>query len=204
MKNLIVLVLIVVIAYYVYTSGILTRAVQTPPDANTTPEIIVTVYSPYDTGKTPTPRAAAPTLVKNVASPIPLPAPTDTPLPAINGSGIPTALSVVITPPPPTIIVPEIPPTLAAENTPTPASKLTITLETPRDGETIKTSSMLVVGQTAPNAIVSANDVVGLAGDDGRFALVVPLQPGPNVLEVIASRTNGDQAFLILTVLYQP
>jgi hypothetical protein len=211
MKNLIILVLIVIIAYYVYTSGILTRAVQSVqtavpslPDANATPEIFVTVYSPYGTGKTPTPRAAAPTPVKNAASPIPQPALTDTPLPAINGSDIPTALPVVITPPPPTIIVPEIPPTLAVESTPTPASTFTVTLETPRDGETIRTSSMLAVGQTAPNAIVSVNDVVGLAGDDGRFALVVTLQPGPNVLEVIASRPNGDQAFLILTVLYQP
>ena len=101
----------------------------------------------------------------------------------------------IFTPPPPTIIVPEIPPTLALPNTPTPAATFTITLDAPRDGETTNASPLLVSGFTIPNAIVSVNDTVGLAAADGRFALTVPLEPGPNVLEIIASKPTGDQAF---------
>ncbi len=213
MKNLVILILVVIIAYYVYTSGILTRAVQTVqtavpslPGGNATPEIFVTVYSPYGTGaKTPTmpPPPAAPLPTRNVVVPTARPAPTDTPLPAINAPDAPTALPVVITPPPPTIVMPETPPTLAVANTPTPSSVFTITLETPHDGDTLRASPTLVIGNTAPNAVVSINDVVGLAGPDGHFALAVPLQPGPNVLEIIASKPNGDQTFIIVTVLYQ-
>ncbi len=110
----------------------------------------------------------------------------------------------IFTPPPPTIIIPEIPPTLALPNTPTPTMPFTITLDAPRDGETTNASPLLVSGFTIPNAIVSVNDTVGLAAADGRFALTVPLEPGPNVLEIIASKPTGDQTSLILTVLYQP
>ena len=37
-----------------------------------------------------------------------------------------------------------------------------------------------------------------------RPPLTVPLQAGPNVLEVIASKADGQEAFVIITVMYQP
>ncbi len=215
MKNLIILILLAALAYVLYTSGILARAVQSVqttvpslPASNTTPEIIVTVYSPYGTGaKTPTlPQVVAPIPTRAAVNTPVIPTPTETALPGINPAvtGGPTAMPVVITPPPPTIIIPEVPPTLAAANTPTPSSVFTITVESLHDGDSVHTSPILVIGQTAPNAVVSINDAVGLAGPDGRFALSVPLELGPNVLEVIASRSSGDQTFAILTILYQP
>jgi hypothetical protein len=197
MKNIIILILLGIIAYLLYTSGILNRAVQSvpqllasTPNPNETPQISVTVYSPYGTGnKTP----GAPTA-------------TPAPPPAITLVGQPTTIPDVpiFVPPTPEVIVPEIPPTLALPNTPTPAAPLPLSLTTPRDGETVGTSPLPVSGVTAPNAIVSVNDVVSLANAEGRFDLLVPLQAGPNVLEVIASGANGQQAFVIVTVMYQP
>jgi hypothetical protein len=197
MKNIIILILLGIIAYLVYTSGILNRAVQSvpqllvsTPNPNETPQISVTVYSPYGTGnKTP----GAPTA-------------TPAPPPAITLVAQPTAIPDVpiFVPPTPVVIVPEVPPTLALPNTPTPAAPLPIVLEAPRDGETVNTSPLRVTGLTAPNSIVSANDVAGVANGEGRFDLLVPLQAGPNVLEVIASQPNGLQAFVIVTVMYQP
>ncbi len=65
MKNLLILILLAVIAYLLYTSGTLSRAVKIAQTAvpalgtltgdDTTPEISVTVYSPYGTGRTPQP-----------------------------------------------------------------------------------------------------------------------------------------------------
>ena len=63
MKNLIILILLIIIAYLLYSSGIFDRAVQSvrltsngTPNPNETPRISVTVYSPYGTGiKTPDP-----------------------------------------------------------------------------------------------------------------------------------------------------
>jgi len=199
MKNFIILVLVGIIAYLLFTSGILQRAVQspqtllTPPsvpvNANGTPQISVTVYSPYGTGSTRTS-----TLTPGREPPLTLLPPTTGAVPDVP----------IFTPPPPTIIIPEIPPTLALPNTPTPTMPFTITLDAPHDGETTSGSPLLVSGFTVPNAVVSVNDVVGLAGADGRFVLTVPLEAGPNVLEIIASKPTGDQASLIVTVLYQP
>jgi hypothetical protein len=201
MKNIIILILLGIIAYLLYTSGILNRAVQSAPqllastpDPHETPQISVTVYSPYGTGgKTPvantTPAPAdelPPAVIPSLAPPTPIP---DVP---------------IFVPPTPVVIVPEVPPTLALPNTPTPAAPLQIALNTLRDGDTTNTSPLLVSGVTAPNAIVSVNDVVGVANGEGRFDLMVPLQTGPNVLEILASQPSGQQAFVIVTVMYQP
>jgi hypothetical protein len=201
MKNIIILILLGIVAYLLYTSGILDRAVQSvpqllvsTPDPDETPRISVTVYSPYGTGTTmaPAPNATpAPSLAPRAAITL-LPQPTSIP-------DVP-----IFVPPTPVIIVPEVPPTLALPNTPTPAAPFNITLDAPRDGDTTNTSPLLVKGVTVSNAVVSVNDVVGVADGEGRFSLAVPLQAGPNVLEVIASQPNGQQAFAIVTVMYQP
>ena len=110
----------------------------------------------------------------------------------------------IFVPPTPEVVVPAVPPTLAIPNTPTPSMNFKITLDSPHDGETTNTSPLLVTGNAMPNAVVSVNDVVGVANGEGRFDLMVPLQVGPNVLEVIASQPDGQQTFLIVTVMYQP
>lgn len=193
MKNLLVLAAIVLIAYYVYTSGILSRVVQSNPSADNS-QISVTVFSPFGTGSTKTPRS-------NQSQA------TSTALPSIDSTATPEVANIdptPFTPPPPTIIIPQPAPTLAVADTPTPSSAFTLTLETPHDGETLHVSPVLVIGQTSPGAVVSVNDAVTIANPQGRFSLSVPLQEGPNVLEVIASDATGEQVYIILTVLYQP
>ena len=194
MKNLLAVAAIVLIAYYVYSSGILSRAVQSDPNADNS-QISVTVYSPYGTGPTKTPRPA-----QGIA--------TASPLPPINATAtLPPAATIEptpFTPPPPTIVIPVPAPTLAIAETPTPSSAFTLTLETPHDGETLRVSPVLVIGQTSPGAVISVNDTVSIANPQGRFNLSVPLQEGPNVLEVIASNAAGEEVYVILTVLYQP
>jgi hypothetical protein len=200
MKNILILILLGVMAYLLLTSGILTRAVQSvpqllvsTPNLNETPQISVTVYSPRVTGgRTPVPFATL--------------APGDETSAMITPGTLPTSVPDVpiFVPPTPVVVVPEVPPTLAVPNTPTPAANFPIALDAPRDGDTVNTSPLLVSGVTVPNAIVSVNDAVGIANGEGRFELRVPLQAGPNVLEVIASQPNGQQAFIIVTVMYQP
>jgi hypothetical protein len=200
MKNIIILLLLGLVAYLLYTSGILNRAVQSvpqllagTPNPNETPQISITVYSPYGTGsKTPVPNAPPSNVA--TASPLITAVPQSTTFPDVP----------IFVPPTPEVVVPEIPPTLALPNTPTPAAPFPLTLNTPHTGETINTSPLHVTGVTAPNAIVSVNDVVGVANAEGLFDLQVSLQAGPNVLEIIASQADGQQAFAIVTVMYQP
>ncbi len=205
MKNLIILILVAVIAYLLYTSGVLNRAVQSvpqllgTPSSSTaeTPRISVTVYSPYGTGNQLTPQPGQnpkPAATRQAA--VTLPTPQSSPFPGIDVG--------TFTPPPPTIIIPAVPPTLAIPNTPTPSVALTLTLDSLRDGQTVSATPLLVSGITAPGAVVSVNDLVGLTDAQGHFAFAVPLEPGPNVIEILASLSNGEQAYSIVTVLYQP
>ena len=206
MKNFIILILLGIIAYLVLTSGVLNRAVQSvpqllvsTPNPNDTPQISVTVYSPYGTGaKTPSTNSApAPTpAAPNLAAPTTL----------ITPMAEPTTMPDVpiFVPPTPVVIVPAVPPTLALPNTPTPAANFQLKLGTLHDGDTVHVSPLPVTGVTTPNAVVSVNDVVGIANADGQFSLSVPMQVGPNVLEVIASHPDGQQSFVIITLMYQP
>ncbi len=207
MKNLIILILLAVIAYLLYTSGVLNRAVQSVPqllstpssNAAETPRISVTVYSPYGTGNQTAPRPGQnpnPVVPGQSAAMLPTPQPQPSPFPAIDVG--------TFTPPPPTIIIPKVPPTLAIPNTPTPSAHLTLTLDSLVDGQTVQTTPLLVSGLTAPKAVVSVNDLVGLTDAQGHFAFAVPLDPGPNVIEILASLPDGEQSYSIVTVLYQP
>ncbi len=202
MKNLLILILLAVIAYLLYTSGTLSRAVKIAQTAvpgiatlasDETPQISVTVYSPY-----------GPSTQTPVPPPVTVVVPTIGVLSATAVPFQPEPTVQLITPPPPTIVLPAIPPTLAVPTTPTPSSLFVISIGSPREGETVHTTPLQVRGQTTPGAVVSANDAVAIAGPDGRFALNVPLELGPNVLEIIASKTTGEQVFAILTILYQP
>jgi hypothetical protein len=200
MKNFIILLLLVIVAYLLYTSGIFNRAVQSvpqllqgTPNPNETPQISITVYSPYGTGnKTPGGANSTPTPGSQPPPALITPNPQSTGVPDVP----------IFVPPTPVVVVPEAPPTLALPNTPTPSLNLKITLDAPHDGETTNVSPLLVTGSAMPNAIISVNDVVGVAQGDGRFDLMVPLQVGPNVLEVIASQPDGQQTFVIVTVMY--
>jgi len=188
MKNLLLLALIALVVYLLYTNGTLSNVIPGLSDPDSTPVISVTIIAPFGMDATATPRP-----VESLPAPASIgDLPTATPIPAL------------ATLPPPTIIVFEPPPTLAVSTTPTPASNFPLTIETPRDGETVRASPWLVIGQTQPDAIVSVNDVVGFADAEGRFSLPVPLQEGANVLEILASNAAGEQVFVILTVLYQP
>jgi hypothetical protein len=51
---------------------------------------------------------------------------------------------------------------------------------------------------------VSVNDTVVLAAADGSFTAEIPLEEGPNLVEVIASDEAGNETWLTLTVTYEP
>ncbi|HEY4688074.1 MAG TPA: hypothetical protein VIK33_02095 [Anaerolineae bacterium] len=203
MRGLLLLALIVLIVYVLYTNGTLNQLIPGLPDPNSTPEIVITVREPNSSRTTITPAPDAMTLQPTIIIAPPM-VTIETPATAPLDTLTPTPLPAQPTVPPPTIITFEPAPTLAASTTPTPASNFPLKIETPLDGETLQASPWLVIGETQPNALVSVNDVIGFANAEGRFALSVPLTEGPNVLEIIASNTVGEQVFVIVTVLYQP
>ena len=60
-----------------------------------------------------------------------------------------------------------------------------------------------VTGQAPADTVISVNDDIILVPADGNFSIPVTLDEGPNVLELAASNTGGDEIDLVLTVVYE-
>lgn len=82
------------------------------------------------------------------------------------------------------------------------AGSIPLQVLTPEDGATVDSAQLSVSGVTSPGAVVTVNDAIGIAGGDGTFQATVTLDAGPNLIEVIASDSAGNQATLDLTVTY--
>jgi hypothetical protein len=72
----------------------------------------------------------------------------------------------------------------------------------PADESVVQVSPIEVRGKTAPDAVVSINGVVVEPNADGVFQALVPLQPGPNAIDIVASDFQGNQKGLVLSVVY--
>tara|TARA_B100000809_G_scaffold77826_1_gene75659 strand:+ start:1208 stop:1600 length:393 start_codon:yes stop_codon:yes gene_type:complete len=66
------------------------------------------------------------------------------------------------------------------------------------------TGTLAVVGRTRVDAVVTINDTVVEPDIDGEFSLDVPLEEGPNIIEVVASVASGEQMDLVLVAIYLP
>jgi hypothetical protein len=82
---------------------------------------------------------------------------------------------------------------------------LRVTITSPANETVVSLPQVDVVGQAAPEAVITINDtVVVVVGASGQFSATVPLQEGPNELDVLASDTDGNQANARLIVTYDP
>ena len=84
----------------------------------------------------------------------------------------------------------------------TAGTQLKLTVTEPEDNIIVDTDRIEVKGTTGPGAVVSANSEFTTADSQGNFAIVVTLDEGPNIIEVVASDASGNEANLTLTVSY--
>jgi hypothetical protein len=75
-----------------------------------------------------------------------------------------------------------------------------LTVTQPTDGSIISTDRVEVRGSTSPGAVVSVNGEVMVADTEGNFAITISLEEGPNIIEVIASDEEGNEAAIGLTI----
>ena len=134
-------------------------------------------------GATLEPAAAPPTAVS--AAPIPTQAPTQAP------TQVPTLA--------PTDTPPAEPTRVATEG------ELFLQLVQPTETEVFTDSdTLLVSGRTRVDAVVTINDTIVEPNIDGEFSLDVPLEEGPNIIEVVVSVASGEQMDLVLVAIYLP
>ena len=129
------------------------------------------------------PAAVPPTAVPAapITAPIPTQAPTQVP-----------ALAPTDTPP--------AEPTRVATD-----GELFLQLVQPTETEVFTDSdTLLVSGRTRVDAVVTINDTIVEPNIDGEFSLDVPLEEGPNIIEVVVSVASGEQMDLVLVAIYLP
>jgi len=110
--------------------------------------------------------------------------------------------NVVATPEPTPTATPV--PTPTPTPVPTPEIPFFLELRQPDFNSTVPRDSVSVVGFTKPGALVEINGSRAVADAAGRFEKEVPLAPGINVIEVIASDGEGGQLREFRSVIYQP
>ncbi|MCH7656339.1 MAG: hypothetical protein IIC95_10230 [Chloroflexi bacterium] len=141
-------------------------------------------------------------------TPTSAPAPTDTPRPTPTATPAATATA---TPVPPTATATAVPtPTPTATPVPTPTSTpapedFVLHIIEPVAEETLTTNpTLLVSGRTRVDAVVSVNDTFVEPDINGLFSTELTLDDGPNIVEVVASISTGEQLSVVLVVIYEP
>ena len=175
---------------------------------------------------TPTPQPPAPTATSlpSAATPTALPEPTRAP----TATSVPAAATTTAVPEPtraPTATATSRPatatPTAAPGATafPRPAATPTaqavpvstiarfgLFLEIDGLGEenVVRGDFIVARGKTSPAAILSINGVIIPVDSDGNFSVQLALDPGPNVIEVVASDLDGNEVSKIIAIVALP
>jgi|SRR5579859_6451248 len=84
------------------------------------------------------------------------------------------------------------------------AGVLTVTITSPADETVVNVPQVVVLGRAPAEAVITVNDSVVVVGATGQFSTTVPLQEGPNEIDVVASDVDGNEASTQLVVTFDP
>ena len=105
-------------------------------------------------------------------------------------------------------VVPTAAPAADQEPTATPVateSEFFLQLVEPADLEVITAESTIeIIGRTRVDAVITVNDTSVEPDGEGVFSSEVELEEGPNIVEIVSSVASGEQADLVLVVIYVP
>lgn len=127
------------------------------------------------------------------ATPTATPTSTPNPTPTATATPAPTATSI------PT-------PTATATATPEGAlpSELFLEITEPADESVVSQPTVTVRGLTTPDAIVSVGGQTVDVDAQGEFAVEITLEPGPNIIELVASNLEGIEESTLISLIYIP
>lgn len=74
----------------------------------------------------------------------------------------------------------------------------------PEDQTIVSESVVRLSGRTGPEAIASVNGVSISVDELGFFSTTVTLEPGPNIIDVVATDTDGRVLSTVIAVIYRP
>lgn len=74
----------------------------------------------------------------------------------------------------------------------------------PKDQSIVSEAVIRLSGRTAPEAVTSVNGVSVLVDEWGFFFTLVTLEPGPNIIDVVATNLDGEVLNAVLALIYRP
>ncbi len=118
-----------------------------------------------------------------------------------NRAKSPAPVSPAVSPNTQTLTSPQSPTT---PNTPAPVDMISLTVNSPKNKETVSSATISVSGKTVPNADVSVNDKDLKADASGNFSTILTLDEGDNDIYIMASDESGNYSEWNGTVTYTP
>ena len=133
------------------------------------------------------------------ATPVPL-IPTPIPIPTI----APTPTPISVSTPVPTI-APAVETEIPIGSTPNSGTfNLSLDFEGIGNESVVRSDRVLLHGVTSADATVSVNGVILEVQSDGTFELTLPLEPGPNIVDIVASDLEGNSINSSLAIISIP
>ena len=74
----------------------------------------------------------------------------------------------------------------------------------PRDQIIVMTPNLPVEGYTGSRAVVSVEGVSVPVDPFGAFSATITLEPGPNIIDVLATNDDGQVRSVVVAVIYRP
>ena len=74
----------------------------------------------------------------------------------------------------------------------------------PRDLSIVSTGIIRLSGRTGPKAVVSVNGASLGIDTVGKFSTLVALEPGPNIIDVVSTNSDGQVMSAVAAVIYRP
>jgi len=140
---------------------------------------------------TATPQPSA-TPVPLIPTPIPIPTIAPTPTPISVSTPVPTIAPTVET---------EIP---IGSTSNSGTFNLSLDFEGIGNESVVRSDRVLLHGVTSADATVSVNGVILEVQSDGTFELTLPLEPGPNIVDIVASDLEGNSINSSLAIISIP
>jgi glucodextranase-like protein len=90
-----------------------------------------------------------------------------------------------------------------ASATPT-AGPLGLRILSPEDNAVVHVPQVEVAGEAPADLVVTINDDIVLVDETGTFSVTLPVEEGPNLIQIVASDAQGNEANVDLVVTYEP
>lgn len=94
--------------------------------------------------------------------------------------------------------------TLTVTSLALPPLPLFLVVTEPTNQSIVAGSPVPLSGRTSPNAVVSVNGVSVPVNDLGIFSTTVRLDAGPNIIDVVATDSTGEQLSVVVAVIFRP